>query len=97
MNSPMMKTMQPHDPKTYRVPCSPEGSINYKKAIDTKMTLKPKSLTLQNFNKQEGRSQNVYVNQRIKNVILDNTRDERIKAAKEAKELRKRFPSILTP
>ena len=97
LNAPMMRTMQPHDPKSYRAPCSPEGSINYKKAVDTKTSLKPRTLTLQNFNKQEGRTQNVYVNERKKNVILDNTKDERIKAAKEAKELRKRFPSILTP
>jgi hypothetical protein len=96
ISSPRMNSMLPHDPRTYEVPCSPEATINYKQAIATKTSLKPKTLVLNNFSKQDGRSANIYINERMKNVVLDNTKDEREKHRKEQKELRKRFPEILT-
>jgi hypothetical protein len=44
-----------------------------------------------------GRDANIYMNERTKNVILDNTKDTREKARAEAKELRKKFPGVLSP
>jgi hypothetical protein len=36
------------------------------------------------------------MNERVKNVILDNTKEQREKASMEARELRKKFPTIYT-
>ena len=94
---PAMKKMIPHDHPSSVIPVSPDATINYKNAVNTKTThIKPKILALTNFQKQPGRDINIYLNERTKNVILDNTKEQREKARIEARELRKRFPAIQT-
>jgi len=71
--------------------------INYKEAVRTSTTgIKPKTLALTNFQKAMGRDANIYMNERQRNVVLDNTKDQREKVRAEAKELRKKFPGVLT-
>lgn len=72
--------------------------INYKEAVRTSTSgIKPKTLALTNFGKAMGRDANIYQNERARNILLDNTKDVREKARNEAKELRKKFPGVISP
>jgi hypothetical protein len=54
--------------------------------------VKPRSVALNDFKKQIGRDKNLDVNERIKNVLLDNTKKRREAEMKEAKELKRMSP-----
>lgn len=72
--------------------------INYKEAVRTHTSgLKPKTVAYCNFGKGTGRDANIYMNERTRNVVLDNTKEQREKARAEAKELKKKFPGVLSP
>jgi hypothetical protein len=89
--------MMPHEHPSSVITSSPDATINYKNAVNTRTThIKPKILALSNFQKQPGRDTNIYLNERTKNVILDNNKEQREKARVEARELRKKFPTIYT-
>ena len=67
---------------------NPEDSFDYKKAIEAKTVRnKPKSINLTNFSKTRSRDENMYkTSDLLKNIELENTREEReaeIKARKE--------------
>lgn len=72
-----------HDPATYQIPNSPDGTIDYKRAIAAKTNLKGRLLALSNFKKSAGRDSNIYLNQAMKNVVLDNAKYEREQAKKK--------------
>ena len=88
--------MLPHDPNTFIVPKAPDATINYKKAHNASLSLaKPRAVTLTAISKQPGRDKNLQIDERIKNVYLENTKDIREAKMKEAKELKKKFPNII--
>ena len=67
--------------------------INYQQAISSQTQgVKPRSVALNDFKKQIGRDKNLDVNERIKNVLLDNTKKRREAEMKEAKELKRMSP-----
>jgi hypothetical protein len=50
--------------------------INYKEAVRTHTSgLKPKTVAYCNFGKGTGRDANIYMNERTRNVVLDNTKE----------------------
>lgn len=69
----------------------PEDSFDYKKAIIAKTVRnKPKTITLTNFSKNTPRDDSLYkTNDFLRNIELENTREEREQEIKARKEQRR--------
>lgn len=77
----------------------PESSYDYKRAIDAKTrTTKARVVALVKFDRTSPRDDLLF-NQtdRLKNVLLDNTRGERELEMKARKEANKNYPSMFSP
>ena len=77
----------------------PESSYDYKRAIDAKtFKVKPRNIVISNFDKQFPRDDSLY-NQTdmYRNVILENTREERELEIKAKKEANRNYPSFFSP
>lgn len=73
---PNYKKMRGHGHPSSVIPVNEDSMINYKEAVRTHTSgLKPKTVAYCNFGKGTGRDANIYMNERTRNVALDNTKE----------------------